>query len=153
MWSRSCVGSAVWNLHLLHLNWMSRFDGRFKTCGLISILLSCNSGWTFWTWSLISLGFSELYAHLLHLNLPITGIDELYLKWDGALNLLYWIRAWDWHAVCLWALKWFWLNVEKPQLSQRIGSPSLSTKCLLFFWNKPWALLMCSRKEVFQVEL
>ena len=165
MWSLSCVGSKVWNLHWLHLNLISWIDEGFVNLNLLSSIPSCNSAWTFWTWSLISVGLSELNTHLLHLKLPIlypieclgwyySVVEGLYLIWDLLiLTVSYWSRACDWQSANLWALNFFWLKVENPQSSQRIGRASLSTEYLLFFWNKPWALLMCSRKRVFQVVL
>ena len=162
MWSRRCVGSEAWNLHLLHLNLMSWFDVRFENLNLLSSLL-CR--WFFWTWSLISVGLSELNTHWLHLKFPnLNPVGEECLVWDFSfkeelylicdLNFVsYWRKGSDLQAASLWALNCSWLKVENPQSSQRIGWASLSTEYLLFFWNKPWALLMCSRKRVFQVVL
>ena len=153
MCSRSRDGSRVWNGHLLHLNLMSSFDARGIT---LDCFVPNNSPWTFWTWSRISAGRSELKLHLLHLKFPrVIPIVSRFLVAGVNLWNLFPPRTTfvTWQAANLWDWNCFWLKVEKPQSSQRRAWPSPWIECLLFFWNRPWALLICSRKEVFQVEL
>ena len=155
MWSRSSEGSKVWKVHLLHLNLISWFDTRLPA--LVGCFVPGKSPWTFWTWSLMSMGRSEVKGHLLHLKFPRSTPIALALFLFAGLYLRNLVpprmTVVAWQAACLCDANCFWLKVENPQSSQRIGFPSLKTECLLFFWNNPWALLMCSRKDVFQVEL